>query len=149
MVTMRNRSTPPVLPVLLAALGFLWACAGGGFLGGPMDADRRVSIPDGGVREGEADAGSARVGYRIAVESTDPRSISVDARVLDLFYRADAVRIQMAFLDADGRVLHWHPVFATGYRDRSVLIRGTTLPVPDGAAAVAFAVSVQDSRGHR
>jgi hypothetical protein len=152
MLKMAKVSRPSLFCLLMAAC-LLTACAGGRLFDAAVDPGRRVPLPERGVREGVADAGTVRVHYRIEAVPTSGSqtgpSITVHAQIQDLFFRVDAARVVLLFLDADGRPVSRHPVYAVGFKTREVMVAGRTLSVPPGVSEVAFAAFTQEASGNR
>lgn len=112
-----------------------------------------IALQPGEPSQGAVDTGDLTLSYGFAVTFEPSRQLHLSGKVLSLRTGADSVTVYLNILDSAGHVMDTSVLYASGFKPPTFVRRArdfdTTLPLPPGAAAIAFSSSVQASRGHR
>ena len=139
---MRWRAVLTAAAVMLV----LAACAGGVQV---IPTGEQIPILGSGTHPGQWQSMDAEVRYRYTVDSQSPDRIQVSGTISPRSRLAE-LKLTMAFLDGEGKVLESRLLYSSGYRQEQ--IGGTfeqTLDLPQDAEAFTFRSQSQAFRGYR
>jgi hypothetical protein len=142
---------------IVAAIALLTAglagCQGFRLPPRPHTPANGIALQPGEPGQGAVDTGDLTLSYGFAVTLEPSRQLHLSGKVLSLRTGADSVTVYLNILDSAGHVMDTSVLYSSGFKPPTFVRRArgfdTTLPLPPGAAAIAFSSSVQASRGHR
>jgi len=112
-----------------------------------------IALQPGEPAQGTIDTGELVLSYALALTFAPARQLHLSGRVLSVRTRADKVTVYLHILDSAGHDMDTAVLYTSGFKPSNYIRRprtfDTTLPLPPGAAAIAFTAFVQPSAGHK